>query len=97
MIATIDSVMSFGQLNKQLSGGAPKMVDTGHKNRTAIMKTEKRGVEAASLGVDQLGYMADLIAELREMSQCAGLATLAGILELAETEAAQQVANLRRR
>ena len=47
------------------------------------------------LSLDQLDYMADLVAELREMSQRAGLATLAAILALAQTEAAQQITRRR--
>ncbi len=47
------------------------------------------------LSLDQLDYMADLVAELREMSQRSGLTTLAAILALAQTEAAQQITKRR--
>jgi hypothetical protein len=36
---------------------------------------------------DQIEYMADLLAELREMAINSNLATLAGILDLAQAEA----------
>ena len=48
-----------------------------------------------TLSIDQLDYMADLVAELREMSQRSGLTTLAAILALAQIEAGQQIAKRR--
>lgn len=42
---------------------------------------------ATSLLEDQLEYMADMLAELRDMATSNRLATLAAILELARTEA----------
>ena len=73
------------------------MAEIKQKIRTGNIQEEARVAEVVSLSVDQLDYMADMIAEMREMSQRAGLSTLAGVLQLAETEAAQQIANLRRR
>lgn len=48
------------------------------------------------MSIDQLDYMADLIAEFRAMSDRAGMATLAGILALAQSEAALQLKSRRR-
>jgi hypothetical protein len=57
------------------------------------------GVEATStleaspaFRQDRIAYIADLIAELSDLSQTAGCTTLAGILRLAETEAHLQLA-----
>jgi hypothetical protein len=52
--------------------------------------------ERRDLGVDQLQYMADLIAELQVMAQDSGLDTLAGILALGVTEAHVQLSARRR-
>jgi hypothetical protein len=49
------------------------------------------------LTLDQLDYLVDLVAELREMSGRAGLTTLSGILALAQTEANAQIAQVRAR
>lgn len=51
---------------------------------------------ARDMTIDQLEYVTDLIAELREMSQRSKLSTLASLLALAQAEAAREVA-LRRR
>lgn len=45
---------------------------------------------------DVLDYIADMIAEMRVIADQSGCATLAGILELARLEAAQQGANAHR-
>lgn len=50
-----------------------------------------------ALDVDQLDYMTDLIAELREMAKRAELDPLATILALAQAEAARESSLLRRR
>ena len=42
--------------------------------------------------VDQLDYLADLVAELREMAHKSGMEMLASILGLAETETKRQIA-----
>ena len=58
-------------------------------------QAEQMDGASVDLSLDQLDYMADLVSELREMSQRSGLTTLAAILALAQTEAAQQI--MRRR
>jgi hypothetical protein len=47
----------------------------------------KQDNEISTSKGDQIEYMADLIAELKEMANNHKLATLAGILELAHAEA----------
>ena len=47
------------------------------------------------LTLDQLDYLADLVSELRDLSNRAGFTTLAGILALAQTEANTQMAQIR--
>ena len=65
-----------------------QLFDEEH-NETIVEANVAGGVVRLSL--DQLDYMADLMSELREMSQRSGLTTLAAILGLAQTEAAQQI------
>ena len=60
----------------------------------AVRETD---TQAQPLTLDQLDYLADLVAELREMSGRAGLTTLAAILALAQTEASAQIAQARSR
>jgi len=55
-----------------------------------------RSQSQRDLSYDQLEYMADLIAEFRDMSSTAGLTTLAGILALAQSEAALQLSTRRK-
>ena len=56
-----------------------------------VEQAEQADEVSVVLSLDQLEYMADLVSELREMSQRSGLMTLAAILALAQTEAAQQI------
>lgn len=44
-----------------------------------------------SLAVDRIHYLADMIAELRELAAREGLPTLAGLLALAYVDAKQQI------
>ena len=58
-------------------------------------RTDETNGGRGTLSIDQLDYMADLVAELREMSQRSGLTTLAAILALAQIEAGQQISKRR--
>lgn len=49
-----------------------------------------------ALAAHKLDYMADLVLELKQLADLAGLKTLAGILALAHAEALQQVAALKK-
>lgn len=63
--------------------------------RLGLMDTSE-GAGRATLSVDQVEYLADMIAELRGLADDAGLSTLAAILALAQVEAAQQCAARRK-
>jgi hypothetical protein len=63
---------------------------TTPQTATALVSPAQR-----DLSVEQLDYMADLVAELRDMAQGSGLTTLASILSLAQVEAALQSAKKR--
>lgn len=75
------------------------MAETIHRfvreQNEIVDQVDDLGEPRVMLSLDQLDYMADLVSELREMSSRAGLTTLAAILALAQTEAAQQIANRR--
>ncbi len=73
------------------------MADATQILRGEEFQAEHHAEPAATVTIDHLEYMADLISELREMSHRSGLETLAAILALAETEAGQQIAARRRR
>ena len=74
-----------------------QMADRGRRMDLELTAFDELGSSAlAPMTLDQLDYMADLIAELREMASHAGLGTLAGILALAQSEAGQQIARRRR-
>lgn len=77
------------------------MADTLHRPSHRPLSEQKVTINGedcgADISLDQLDYMADLISEFREMSQRSGMSTLAGILALAQSEAAQQIANRRKR
>lgn len=68
------------------------MAETKQRARANASDQSAHGTGQVPLSLDQLGYLADLVAELREMSDRAGLTTLAGILALAQSEAVQQIA-----
>jgi hypothetical protein len=69
---------------------------TGNTNETNASNLSNNHLQKP-LTLDQLDYLADLVAELREMSGRAGLTTLSGILALAQTEANAQIAQVRAR
>jgi hypothetical protein len=71
------------------------MADTLRQNPADTDGTPQDG--PIMLAPDQLDYMADLIAEFRVMSDRSGLTTLAGILSLAQVEAALQLQKLRKK
>lgn len=71
------------------------MADTLHRDIQEQNVTSSAPVQR-DLSIDQLDYMADLIAEFREMSSRAGMTTLAGILALAQSEAALQLKSRRK-
>ena len=62
--------------------------------RLGLMDTSE-AAGRATLSVDQVEYLADMIAELRGLADDAGLSTLAA-LALAQVEAAQQFAARRK-
>ncbi len=84
------------EIHSTTDGGPNRMmtrVETSSDDTAPVLY----GVAPKPLTLDQLDYLADLVAELRAMSGQAGLTTLAGILALAQVEASAQIAQARSR
>ncbi len=68
---------------------------TDGTTRTTLTADRNAVATAADLSLDQLDYISDLIAELREIAHGAKIETLAALLALAQAEAALEAARRR--